>query len=51
MIEIINDFLDEETYVAEMDSETVNTDFDDIDLYGTKMINDDDEEDSDIEFE
>ena len=28
----------EEEYIAEMDFETVNQDFDDIDLYGTKMI-------------
>ena len=39
----------EEEYIAEMDFETVNQDFDDIDLFGTKMIEDDD--DCDIEFE
>ena len=39
----------EEEYIAEMDYETVNQDFDDIDLFGTKMIEDDD--DCDIEFE
>lgn len=39
----------EEEYVADMDAETINQDFDDIDLYGNKMIEDDDE--SDIEFE
>jgi len=39
----------EEEYIAEMDFETVNQDFDYIDLYGTKMIEDDD--DCDIEFE
>lgn len=41
----------EEEYVAEMDAETVNQDFDDVDLYGTKMIEDDDSDDTDIEFE
>ena len=40
----------EEEYVAEMDSETVNQDFDEIDLYGEKMVEDDDD-DCDIEFE
>ena len=40
----------EEEYIAEMDAETVNQDFDDVDLYGTKMIEDDDN-DCDIEFE
>ena len=44
----------EEEYIADdycefMDSETINQDFDDIDLFGTKMIEDDD--DCDIEFE
>ena len=39
----------EEEYIAEMDAETVTQDFDDIDLYGTKMVEDDD--DFDIEFE
>ena len=41
----------EEEYIAEMDAETVNQDFDDIDLYGTKMVEDDNDEDCDIEFE
>lgn len=40
----------EEEYVAEMDSETIGQDFDEIDLYGEKMIEDDDV-DCDIEFE
>lgn len=40
----------EEAYVAEMDGETINQDFDDIDLYGEKMIEDDDTN-CDIEFE
>ena len=40
----------EESYVAEMDEETVNQDFDDIDLYGTKMV-EEDEDDSNIDFE
>ena len=39
----------EEEYVAIMDSETINQDFDDIDLFGEKMI--EDEDDCDIEFE
>jgi len=41
--------MDEEVYIAEMDSETVNQDFDEIDLYGEKLIEDDDN--CDIEFE
>ena len=36
-------------YFELMDDETINQDFDDIDLFGTKMIEDDD--DCDIEFE
>ena len=40
----------EEEYIAEMDAETVNQDFDDIDLYGNRMVEDDDEN-CDIEFE
>lgn len=40
----------EEEYIAEMDAETVNQDFDDVDLYGTKMVEDNDEP-CDIEFE
>lgn len=40
----------EEEYVAVMDSETVNQDFDEIDLYGEKLVEDDDV-DCDIEFE
>lgn len=39
----------EEEYTELMDVETVNQDFDDIDLYGTKMVEEDD--DCDIEFE
>ena len=47
---IIFNYIDmEEEQIAEMDFETVNQDFDDIDLFGTKMIEDDD--DCDIEFE
>lgn len=42
--------MDDEAYVAEMDSETVNQDFDEIDLYGTKLV-DDEDDDCDIEFE
>lgn len=40
----------EEEYITEMDSETIHQDFDDIDLYGEKMVEDDDN-DCDIEFE
>ena len=40
----------EEEYTELMDVETVNQDFDDIDLYGTRMVEDDDEN-CDIEFE
>lgn len=40
----------EEEYVAVMDEETINQDFDDVDLYGTKLIEDEDD-DCDIEFE
>ena len=39
----------EEEYTELMDVETVNQDFDDIDLYGTKMVEEDDN--CDIEFE
>ena len=39
----------EEDYSVMMDSETVNQDFDDIDLYGTKMV--EDEDDTDIQWE
>ena len=39
----------EEEYIAEMDFETVNQDFDDIDLFFFFFIEDDD--DCDIEFE
>lgn len=40
----------EEEYIAEMDSETINQDFDDIDLYGEKLVEDDDDN-CDIKFE
>jgi hypothetical protein len=40
----------EEEYNVEMDSETVNQDFDDVDLYGEKLI-DYDDDDCDVEFE
>ncbi len=42
--------MEEEVYIAEMDSETVNQDFDEIDLYGTKTVEEDDD-DCNIEFE
>ena len=41
----------EEEYTELMDVETVNQDFDDIDLYGTKMVEEDDDENCDLEFE
>lgn len=40
----------EEEYSVEMDSETVEQDFDSIDLYGEKTVDDDDDE-CDVEFE
>ena len=40
----------EEEYVAVMDGETINQDFDDVDLYGTKLVEDEDD-DCDIAFE
>lgn len=42
--------MEEETYVAEMDSETVNQDFDEIDFYGTKNVEVETDE-CDIDFE
>lgn len=36
-------------YYEEMDSETINQDFDDIDLFGEKIV--EEEDDSDILFE
>ena len=39
----------DEEYFELMDAETINQDFDDIDLYGKKLI--EDEDDSNIEFE
>lgn len=41
----------EEEYIAEMDSETVSQDFDNIDLYGERKVGDDDDDECDIEFE
>ena len=43
--------MSEEEYLAEMDAETVSQDFDDIDLYGERMIGDDDDFDCNINFE
>lgn len=40
----------EEVYSDVMDSETLYQDFDEIDLYGTRVIEDEDN-DCDIEFE
>ena len=39
----------DDDYFELMDSETINQDFDDIDLYGERLI--EDEDDSTIEFE
>lgn len=39
-----------EGYVAEMDEETVNQDFDDIDLFGERL-EDDENDESDVLFE
>ena len=47
---VLNNTDMEEEYVAIMDIETVNQDFDDIDLYGTKLV-EDEEDDSGIEWE
>lgn len=43
--------MSEEEYIAEMDAETVSQDFDDIDLYGEKMVEDDDNTECEINFE
>lgn len=43
--------MSEEEYLAEMDAETVSQDFDDIDLYGERMIEDDDDGLCNIDFE
>lgn len=40
----------DESYVAEMDEETVNQDFDDIDLFGERL-EDDENDESDVLFE
>ena len=37
-------------FSVDIDAETLNVDFDDIDLYGTKLVEDSDD-DCDIEFE
>ena len=37
-------------FIVEIDAECYENDFDSIDLYGTKLI-DDDDDDCDIEFE
>lgn len=42
--------MSEEEYLAEMDAETVSQDFDDIDLYGERMVEDEDF-DCNINFE
>ena len=47
----MEEFIEEE-YSVEMDSETINQDFDNIDLYGEKMVDEDEEDDDfDIKFE
>lgn len=43
--------MSEEEYIAEMDIETVSQDFDDIDLYGERMVEDDDNTECEINFE
>ena len=43
--------MEDGVYVADMDSETINNDFDEVDLYGTKMIGDDEDDNCEIEFE
>lgn len=43
--------MSEEEYIAEMDAETVSQDFDDIDLYGERMVEDDDNTECEINFE
>ena len=44
--------MSEEEYLAEMDAETISQDFDDIDLYGERMVGDDDDDfDCNINFE
>jgi len=49
--DVINYFDDDET-VSNMDRETINQDFDDVDLFGEKMIGDDEDDDNcDIAFE
>jgi len=40
----------EEEYVVEMDEETVSQDFDEIDLYGEKIV-EDEEDNCEVEFE
>lgn len=42
--------MEEEVYTDVMDSETLNQDFDDIDLFGTKIVEDKDDN-CNIEFE
>lgn len=44
--------MSEEEYLAEMDYETISQDFDDIDLYGERMVGDDDDDNFNfIDFE
>lgn len=43
--------MSEEEYIAEMDAETISQDFDDIDLYGERMVEDDDNTECEINFE
>lgn len=46
----LRDFVDDFDSTGEvMDSETISIDFDDIDLYGTKL--EDEDKDTDIKFE
>lgn len=38
-------------YAVQIDAECLTQDFDDVDLYGTKMVGDDNETETDIQFE
>ena len=47
----IRDTNDITEYGVDIDGETLTQDFDDIDLYGERMVGDDDNSDCDILFE
>ena len=42
---------DFDAYKVQVDSDCVSSDFDDYDLYGERMVGDDNESDTNIEFE